>query len=60
MNQAGIGDRVVGGPKRSSGNQGLILGHHSHDTEYLGCLDGFIKRYRRQDGRQAFGQHGFA
>ena len=50
-NQASIGDRVVRGSKGSSGNQGLVLGHHAHDTEYLGCLDGFIKGNRRQDGR---------
>ena len=51
--QPRIEDRVMEGAKRPGCNQGRIFFHQPHDAEYLGCLNGLLKGYGRQDGRES-------
>ena len=49
-NQSGIGNGVMGGTERASGNQGLVLSQHASHTENFGGLDGLVKGKRGQNG----------
>src|SRR5207237_3219673 len=46
--------------KRSDGNEGLFDVEQAGDAVDFRCLDCLLERERRNDGRDAFGQHRFA
>ena len=58
--QTNIADSVMGRAKRSRRNEGLFGIEQAGDAVDLCCLNRFFERERRNDGRDAFGQHRFA
>ena len=58
--QGNIRDGVMWGTERAHGYQRVLLVHESRHRMYLGGLEAFAERQRRQDARHAFGEHGLA
>ena len=58
--QAGIGDGVVRRAEHPPGDQRLTGGEQTEDRVDLGDFEGFLEGLRRQDRRNAAGQHGLA
>ena len=58
--QANIADRMMRIAKRSCGDEGFFGIEQPSDAMNLGRINGFIERERRNNSRNAFGQHRFA
>ena len=58
--EPGVGGGVMRCAKGASSDQGLAGFEQAHDAMDLGGFEGFIERERREDGGQAFGEHGLA
>src|SRR5207248_3483 len=58
--QADVADGVMRRAKWSGGNERLFGIEQAGDAVDLCCLNRFFERERRNDGRDAFGQHRFA
>jgi hypothetical protein len=59
-NQPGIGNGVMGRAVGPLAHQAAAGVEHSGHAVDLRSFQRFFKRQRRQDGRHALGQHGFA
>src|ERR1700678_4437046 len=57
--QAGVAGRMVGSAKGTAGDEGLAGFEQAHDAVDFGCLKRFFEGQRRQNGGEAFGEHGF-
>ena len=58
--QPGVAGRVMRRAKRPARHQRLARLEQADDAVNLGRLQRLLQRQRRQNGRQPFGQHGFA
>jgi hypothetical protein len=58
--QAGVTDGVMRRAKRPGAHQAARLLEHSGNAMNARGLDGFLERHRRQNCRNALGQHGFS
>ena len=58
--QAGVGDGVVRRAEGAVGDQAAVRVEHAGDGVDLGGLERFFEAQRREDRRQALGQHGLA
>ena len=58
--EAGVGDGVVGRAEGAVRDQAAVGVEHAGDGVDLGGFERFFEAQRRQDGRQALGEHGFA
>ena len=58
--EAGIGDGVVGRTEGAVGDETFVAIQDAGDGMDLGGLEGLLKTQRREDGGEAFGEHGFA
>jgi len=57
--ETGIGDGVVGGAELAFYDKGVVVEHPGH-AEYLGSLKSLIEAKRRQNPREALGEHRLA
>ena len=58
--EAGVGDGVVRRAEGAVRDEAAVGIEHAGDGVDLGGLEGFFEAQRREDGRQALGEHGFA
>ncbi len=58
--EAGVGYGVVGRAEGAVGDEAFVAVENAGDGMNLGGLEGFLEAQRREDRREALGEHGFA